>query len=240
LVINGPEFMRVDAQFVAADAEGDDGWVIAAGRGVDDGDSGVGAELADGVEDPVHAQAALREGFSGGNNGREVGFRRLFAKDHDADGERDFSIDDIFGEEIFTEVASDQGVVFWVAEIGGDPFEGFEKAEEIFVGVEVANFIFGDDDAVSAGEGRGGGGLDGAFEVEVEFGFGGVGDGRREGCHSGRVAEEVASGEWTQKKKGKKGKERGKKDLDFNFGFIALEAEAFSAAVRACRRWSRR
>ena len=128
-------------------------------------------------------------------DGVEIGFHGLFAQLHNADRERDFGVDDVLSEKLFGEIAGDDCVILRVAEVGGDPLEGFEKAEKIFVGVEAANFVFGDYDAVSASKGGGGDGLDGAFEVEMKFGFGSVGDGRREGCHLGRVAEDVVSGE---------------------------------------------
>ena len=71
---------------------------------------------------------------------------------------------------MFAEVVQDQGVVLRVAEKRSDPFEGFEKAGEILVGVFFADIGFGEDDAVAMGESANGRRLDRAFEVKVKFG----------------------------------------------------------------------
>ena len=91
-----------------------------------------------------------------------------------------------------------------VAEKGSDPFEDFEEFVEILVGVFLADFGFRKEYAVAAREGADGFWMNGAFQVEVEFGFRKGGDGIWEASHLGRVA---GTGEekkdWLQRHKGR-------------------------------------
>ncbi len=137
------------------------------------------SELANGVEDEIHAQAALGEGLGGRQHGFEVGFGDLLAEDHDADRERDLGVDDALRQEMFAEVAGDEGVVPRFAQERGHPFEDFQELVEVFVGVLLANFRFGEHYPVGAGESADGLGLDGPFQMQVQFGFGKGGDGLR-------------------------------------------------------------
>ena len=171
-VVNGAEFGGSDAEFVAADAEGDDGFGGGGANGFDDAHGSFGSELADSVKDPIEAQAFGGEWLGGAEDGFEILFGRLVSKQHDADGERDFGIDNILFEELIAKVFGDEGEVLRVAEPGGDPFESFEEAEEVGVIVVAVDFGFIDKNAVTAGERADGGDADGAFKMKVQFGFG--------------------------------------------------------------------
>jgi hypothetical protein len=58
-----------------------------------------------------------------------------------------------------------------VAEKGGDPFEGIEKAEEVRVRIASANCSFGDAKAMAGGEFGDDCGTNAAFEMKMQFGF---------------------------------------------------------------------
>lgn len=160
-----------DAEFVAADAERDNFRRGAAFCGVDDAHGGFGAELADGIEYPAQREAAGLELFGGTKNGSEIGFGRLFAEEHDADGERDFSVDDVVLQELFAKIVGNERVVGGFTQIAGDPFESVEETEKVGVIITAADFGFGGGDTVASGKGADGGGLNGTFEVEVKFGL---------------------------------------------------------------------
>jgi hypothetical protein len=70
---------------------------------------------------------------------------------------------------MFAEIVQDQRVVLGIAEKRGDPFERFEEAGEIFVGVFLADVGFGEDDAVAARQSADGRGLDRSFKMKVKF-----------------------------------------------------------------------
>jgi hypothetical protein len=70
---------------------------------------------------------------------------------------------------MLAKVVENQRVVLRVAEKGCDPLERFEEAGEILVGVFLADFGFGEDDAVAARERANGRRLDRSFEVKVQF-----------------------------------------------------------------------
>src|SRR5260370_25357353 len=95
------------AEFVAADAEGADGFAVALLGGFENAGSGLGAELADGVKDIVDAQAAFFERFCGTKNRFEVGFGALLAQKHHTNGDGDFGVDNALREELLTEIVSD-------------------------------------------------------------------------------------------------------------------------------------
>ena len=156
-----------NTQFVASDAESDDSRRGATFCGLDHAHSGVGAELANGIEDPAQGEAARFECFGGAKDGSEVGCRLLAAEKHDADGESYFGIDDAVLQKLFAQIMSDERIVRGITEIRSDPLEGIEEAEEIGVVVAAANEVFGGGNAVASGEGADRCGLDGAFEMKV-------------------------------------------------------------------------
>jgi hypothetical protein len=51
---------------------------------------------------------------------------------------------------MLAQIVQDQRVVLRISEKRGDPLERFEKSGEIFVGVFLANFRFGENDSVTA------------------------------------------------------------------------------------------
>jgi len=127
--------------------------------------------LADRVKDPEKFEAASFERFGGAKDGLEICFGALVAEKHYADGEGDFGVDNVLGEELSGEVLDDQGVVLGSSEKGSDPFEGVEEAEKIRVRVAAANFVFADGNAMTSCELRHDSRTDTAFEVEMQFGF---------------------------------------------------------------------
>ena len=58
------------------------------------------------------------------------------------------------------------------AQIGSDPLVGLDEGGEIARGIARGNGGFGESVAIFLGESDNGGGLHGAFEMEVQFGFG--------------------------------------------------------------------
>ena len=127
--------------------------------------------MADGVEDPEKFEAAGFERFGGAKDSFEISFGALIAKKHYADREGDFRVYNVLHEELLGEVLDDEGIVLRVAEKGGDPFEGIEKAEEVRVRIATANFGFGDAKAMAGGEFRDDCGADAAFEMKMQFSF---------------------------------------------------------------------
>ncbi len=91
----------------------------------------------------------------------------------DADGDVDLGVADALGGEVAEHVVGDELVVGGGVEAGGDGFEAEEEAGEVVVGVDGAGFGEGEGGGVVAeGELDEGFGGDGAFEVEMELGFG--------------------------------------------------------------------
>jgi hypothetical protein len=185
-IVDGNEVARRETEFIAADAEGD--YVIARGLRGESGDfhcSG-GAEVADSVENPIDAQAvgitdrSIFEGSDGVAHGGEIREWILLAEKHYADGKGDFGEDDVLGEQVVREAASDQRVIGRSAQKGSDPFEGFEKTQKIWGFVARGDFGFRESFSVTRGKFHGGFRRDGAFEVEMEFGFREGGDKRIE------------------------------------------------------------
>jgi hypothetical protein len=70
---------------------------------------------------------------------------------------------------VFAEIVQDEPVVLRISEKRSDPLEGFEEAGEILVSVFLADFGFGEDDAVATGQSANGRRLNRAFEMKVEF-----------------------------------------------------------------------
>ena len=127
--------------------------------------------MADRVKGPEEFETAGFERFGSTKDGFEIFFGALISEKHYADGEGDFGVDNVLGEELFGEVLDDQGIVLGSSEKGSDPFEGVEEAEKIRVRVAAANFVFGDGNAVTGCERRDDGRADTAFEMEMQFGF---------------------------------------------------------------------
>src|SRR5260370_34510326 len=107
LFVDWTKFVGGHAEFVAADAEGGDGFAGALLGGFEDAGGGLGAELADGVKDIVDAQTAVFERFCGTKNRFEVCFRAVFAQKHHTNGDGDFGGDNALREEWRTASASD-------------------------------------------------------------------------------------------------------------------------------------
>ena len=68
---------------------------------------------------------------------------------------------------MFAEIVQNQRIVLRVAKKRSDPLERFEEAGEIFVGVFLADFAFGEDDAVAASQRANSCRLDRSFEMKV-------------------------------------------------------------------------
>ena len=75
-------------------------------------------------------------------------------------------------EELFAKVARHQRVVIWIAQKRCDPLESIQKSQEVCVVVAVANVGLGCDDAVTRRKRAKSRRLDGALEMEMEFGLG--------------------------------------------------------------------
>jgi hypothetical protein len=98
LVVDRAKVFSGHAEFVAASAEGDDGFGRTLPGGFQNAGGGFGAELADGVKNIIDAQAAVCKWFRCAKDGFEVGLGALLAKKHDADGKRDLGVDDALRE----------------------------------------------------------------------------------------------------------------------------------------------
>jgi hypothetical protein len=85
---------------------------------------------------------------------------------------------------MLAQIVQDQRVVLRISEKRGDPLERVEKSGEIFVGVFLANFRFGENDSVTACQRANGRGLDRSFEMKVKF------------RKAGRIARNRAIGGW--------------------------------------------
>jgi len=131
-----------------------------------------GAELPDGIENPAHAKATVLERLGGTKERFKICLRALFAQQHDADGERDFRIDNILLEQVLGEIRDDESVVLRLAQEGSDPFEGFEELGKIVEGIALAQFLMVQFDAMANQERAARGKLDGAFQVQMKLGFG--------------------------------------------------------------------
>ena len=165
------------ARLVAADADADDGGVLGAELGglAEDAGGLFGAEVADGVDEPVDggaelALAAQAAALDGGDEWLDLGVLPVV---DDAEGDVDLGVDDALGGEGADHVVGDELVVVGGAEALGDGLEGVEEAEEVCVGVEAAGVGEGEGVGVVAlGERDEGLGLDGALEMEVELDLG--------------------------------------------------------------------
>ncbi len=178
--VDGAKIGRGDGEFVAAKAVGDHAFVSRVRRRARDFHSRVGAELAHGVEDPLHAQASWLEGGGGFANRAEIGLDVLPAQEHHADRKRDFGVDDILSEQVLGQTAGDQRIVRGRAQVGSHPLVGFDEGGEVGRGVTRGHCRFVDGVAVARGERDHCGGRDASFEVQVQLGFGQGAELRRE------------------------------------------------------------
>ena len=164
-------------QLVAADADAYDAGVLVAELGGFAKDAGAGfeAKVADGVDDPEQRDVEVGLGagaalLNGGHDGVDV---EAVLPVEDADGDVGFGVADALGGEVAEHVVGDELVVGGGVEALGDGFETEQEAGEVVVGVDGARF--GESErggVVAAGELDEGLGCDGAFEVQVELGFG--------------------------------------------------------------------
>ena len=164
-------------QLVASDADADDAGVelLEVGGFLEDAGAGFDAEVADGVDDPEErdVEVGFGEGAAAFDGGDDLVDVEAVLPVEDADGDVGFGVTDALGGEVAEHVVGDELVVGRGVEAGGDGFEAEQEAGEVVVGVDGAG--------VGEGEGRGvvavgeldeGFGGDGAFEVEMELGFG--------------------------------------------------------------------
>src|SRR6266478_5294810 len=92
LLVYRPQFFGGHAQFIAANAEGDDGFRCTLLCSFHNAARGFGSELANPIENPVHAQPAALERLGRSQDRLEVAFRALSAQQHDANRDRHFGI----------------------------------------------------------------------------------------------------------------------------------------------------
>ena len=161
-------------KFVAAEAEGDNPFVAKIGSDASDFHGGSGAELAYRVENKLHLRTSrscrlLLEDVA---NSGEICGNILFAKKHDADGERDFSVDHALFVKSGRRVLGEKGVIFRLAQERCAPFIEFEKLREIARGVAGVNFRPIERNGILLCEGHDAIGRECAFQVEMEFGLG--------------------------------------------------------------------
>src|SRR5215470_2281749 len=185
-----------DAEFIATDTKSNDFSRSGVVCCVYDLLSGIGAELADCIEDPKKLETTRFEWLDGAKDDFEVFLRALVAKKHDADRESDFGVDYILREELLGEILRDEGVVLRIAEKGCDPLEGVEEAEKIRVGVPAEDFVFADGDAVARGQLRDDGRANAAFEMKVQLSLWERKKvlGERAFGHGGEISEGVGAG----------------------------------------------
>jgi len=163
--------------FVATDADADDAGVLVLKLGglVEHARAFGDAEVADGVDDPEQGDvefgfAAEAATFDGGHDFVDVEAAEVV---EDADGDVGFGVANALGGEVAEHVVGDGLIVGRGVEALGDGLEAHEKAGEVGVVVDVARVGEGERRGVIAeGEFDEGFGGDGAFEVEMEFGFG--------------------------------------------------------------------
>lgn len=172
------ELLGGAAGFVAADANADDAGVLVAefSRQAEDVGGLFDAEVADGVDDPEDGGAELALGADAGAldgvHDRGDGELRLEAGE-DAPGDVDLGVDDALVGEVADHVVGNQLEVVGGLEALGDGLEGHEEVGEVVVDVEGAGRIEGERSGVVAlAQLYEGLGQDGAFEVEVQLGFG--------------------------------------------------------------------
>ena len=171
-VVGGAEFLCLNAQLIAADAEGHDGFRVAALCAFHDFLRSVRAKLPSGIEYPLESEPAALERLGGAEYGFEICFRPLFSQKHHTDGQGYFRIDHPLREQVLGEVARDERIVLRFAQERSDPLEGLNEFGKVGAGVALANFLLGHDETVTSRQQADGGRLDGAFQMEVQLRFG--------------------------------------------------------------------
>jgi hypothetical protein len=163
--------------FVATDADADDAGIkVLEGGGLGEDAGALGnAEVADGVDDPE--QGDIEVGFTAGAAAFDGGhdFVDVEAAEvvEDADGDVGFGVANALGGEVAEHVVGDGLVVGGGVEALGDGLEAHEEAGEVRVAVDGAGCGKGEGCGVVAeGELEESFGRDGAFEMEMELGFG--------------------------------------------------------------------
>ena len=189
--VDGAERFGAGAPFVAAKADADDGRELCAEfDGLADNTFGLGhGEVADCVKDPENGEAQFAFGaVAGALESRKDGFeaRGIVIAPHvdDADGDVDLGMDYTLFCEVLAHAPSDEFVVVGVDELTGNGFEGFDEAGEVSELVD--GFRGGEGDrrgVVAPAEFDEGSGCDGAFKMEMEFGFGKSADERCDVVH---------------------------------------------------------
>ena len=178
------ERFSAGAALVAADADTDDGRKLRAKFRCFAKDAGglSGTEVANGVEDPVKRDAEF--GFCVGAGTLHADEERLKLASapiiDDANGDVDLGMDNALAGKALEHAPCDQFVVFGSSQVLGHRFEGHEEAGEVGVAIESPG--------LGEVEGRGivacaeldeGFWSNGAFQVEMEFGFGEAANERR-------------------------------------------------------------
>lgn len=159
--------------FVAAEAESDDSGGFHLRGEARDFHGFFRTELAYRVQDPVNAQIGIFLVTSDGvENDGEIRFDILLAKEHHADGEGDFSVDAVFGEQMQAGIFAEEGVILGIAEVRRGPFEKIEEGGEglSVVALDDAGVI--EFFAMTRGETDDLHGIEAAFEMKVQFSFG--------------------------------------------------------------------
>ena len=170
-VVNATKFLGGNAELVAADPESHDRFRIAALCGFNHLHGGVRTELARGIEHPSKPEPTFLERLGGAKEGFEICFRLLFSEEHDADGKSDFRIDHALRKQMFSKIGGDERVVLRLAQERSDPFESFDEFGEIAIGVTSPYFPLGCDGGMTSRQRADRFGLDGAFKMQVQFGF---------------------------------------------------------------------
>ncbi len=177
-VVGGPgvsvaKKFRRGFQFVAADADADNFAIMIANGELEDVLRGFRAELPDSVEDPDKrdaevASAAGAAAIEAFEDGGEI----LLAPEADANRNVNLGVQNILFFQALHQAVGDEFVIVRRAQMLGDVLEGEQKPREIIVEVELVDLGLSDAVAVLAAEFEKCGGLDCAFEVQMEFRLG--------------------------------------------------------------------
>src|SRR5713101_3819992 len=168
-VVRRAELGGGQGQLVAAHAEGDDTLLLVIPSEQGNFSGCFRAELAHGIEDPTKSEAFSGTRLAGPADGLKVCFGDLLAEEHDADGNRQFGIDDILFEEAGRQLLRGQCIVLRIAQEGCDPLESLEELRKAVVGIVAASPSCGNNLTVTRSEAANQGGLDGAFQVQVQL-----------------------------------------------------------------------
>ena len=131
------EKLRGGNALVAADADADDVAGLCSMALARTFAALFGAEVADGVEDPIErgAEVFFRTPAAALHAFKER-IKLLAAPEDDADADEDLGVQAAFGGELFDEPIGDEFEVLGIAQALGDRLEGDEEAGEILVIVE--------------------------------------------------------------------------------------------------------